>query len=205
MKSSQSKRLGIGLLLIVVLGLVVFYFSTKDQKNEGFPRISDIVAEQENSRERYLKAMEIVGNIPDFKLKDEEKKLTNLEEKTKQEHKDKNVEVEFRTLKEDIDVPTENKGIVKLTMYSESVVLVNKTDNTTTLLDSGFQYIYGDEPFIGFRNGGFNINDETEEGFRASATGEFIFDKSVGKILGDELKEDPSNSTTLTVARNFKI
>ncbi|MEJ8752715.1 hypothetical protein WKS98_08835 [Lagierella sp. ICN-221743] len=193
-------------LLVLVVAAGIYYFAGQNNNNSSeISRISEILSLEENSKERYLKAKEVTKDIPDFKVGEEKENLDELEEELKAQYKDKDIKIGYRTLKEDISIPTEKSGDVNITMYSEVIVLENVTDNEVSIVDPGCQYIYGEKPFIEFRNGGFNINEQSGKSFRASATGEFIFDKSVGNVFGEESKGESSKSNVMTIAKVFKL
>lgn len=194
------------LILVLVVAAAIYYFAGQNKNNSSeSSRISEIISLEENSKERYLKSMEVTKNIPDFKVDEEKDNLDELEEELKAQYKDKDIKIGYRTLKEDVSIPTEKSGELNITMYSEVIVLENITDNEVSIVDPGCQYIYGESPFIEFRNGGFNINEKDDKSFRASATGEFIFDKSVGKVFGEDSNGENSKSNVMTIAKVFKI
>lgn len=202
----MKKKNIIILILVLVVAAAIYYFAEQNKNNSSeSSRISEIISLEENSKERYLKSMEVTKNIPDFKVDEEKDNLAELEEELKAQYKDKDIKIGYRTLKEDVSIPTERSGDVNITMYSEVIVLENITDKEVSIVDTGYQYIYGESPFIEFRNGGFNINEKDDKSFRASATGEFIFDKSVGKVLGEDSKGENSKSNVMTIAKVFKI
>lgn len=202
----MKKKNIIILLLVLVVAAAIYYFAGQNKNNSSeSSRISEITSLEENSKERYLKAKEVTKDIPDFKVGEEKENLDELEEELKAQYKDKDIKIGYRTLKEDISIPTEKSGDVNVTMYSEVIVLENVTDNEVSIVDPGCQYIYGEKPFIEFRNGGFNINEQSDKSFRASATGEFIFDKSVGKVFGEDTSGDNSKSNVMTIAKVFKL
>lgn len=202
----MKKKNIIILLLVLVVAAAIYYFAGQNKNNSSeSSRISEITSLEENSKERYLKAMEVTKAIPGFKIDEERDNLDELEEELKAQYKDKDIKLSYRTLKEDISIPTEKSGDVNITMYSEVIVLENITDNEVSIVDPGCQYIYGEKPFIEFRNGGFNINEQSDKSFRASATGEFIFDKSIGKVFGEDTSGDNSKSNVMTIAKVFKL
>lgn len=191
------------LILVLAVAASIYYFAGQNKNNSSeSSRISEIISLEENSKERYLKAKEVTKNIPDFKVNEEKGNLDEMEEELKLQYEDKDIKIGYRTLKEDVSIPTEKSGDVN---NSEVIVLENITDNEVSIVDPGCQYIYGESPFIEFRNGGFNINEKDDKSFRASATGEFIFDKSVGKVLGEDSKGENSKSNVMTIAKVFKI
>lgn len=194
------------LILVLVVAAAIYYFAGQNKNNSSeSSRISQIISLEENSKERYLKAMEVTKAIPDFKVDEEKDNLDEMEEELKLQYKDKDIKIGYRTLKEDVSIPTEKSGDINITMYSEVIVLENITDKEVSIVDTGCQYIYGESPFIEFRNGGFNINEKDDKSFRASATGEFIFDKSAGKVLGEDSSGDNSKSNVMTIAKVFKL
>lgn len=202
----MKKKNIIILILVLAVAASIYYFAGQNKNNSSeSSRISEIISLEENSKERYLKAKEVTKNIPDFKVDEEKDNLDELEKELKAQYKNKDIKISYRTLKEDVSIPTEKSGDVNITMYSEVIVLENNTDNEVSIVDPGCQYIYGESPFIEFRNGGFNINEKDDKSFRASATGEFIFDKSVGKVLGEDSKGENSKSNVMTIAKVFKI
>lgn len=202
----MKKKNIIILLLVLVVAAAIYYFAGQNKNNSSeSSRISEITSLEENSKERYLKAMEVTKAIPGFKIDEEKDNLDEMEEELKTQYKDKDIKLSYRTLKEDISIPTEKSGDVSVTMYSEVIVLENITDNEVSIVDPGCQYIYGERPFIEFRNGGFNINEQDDKSFRASATGEFIFDESVGKVFGEDTSGDNSKSNVMTIAKVFKL
>ena len=202
----MKKKNIIILLLVLVVAAAIYYFAGQNKNNfSESSRISEITSLEENSKERYLKAKEVTKDIPDFKVGEEKENLDELEEELKAQYKDKDIKLSYRTLKEDISIPTEKSGDVNIIMYSEVIVLENITDNEVSIVDPGCQYIYGEKPFIEFRNGGFNINEQSDKSFRASATGEFIFDKSIGKVFGEDTSGDNSKSNVMTIAKVFKL
>lgn len=202
----MKKKNIIILILVLAVAAAIYYFAGQNKNNSSeSSRISEIISLEENSKERYLKAKEVTKNIPDFKVDEEKDNLDEMEEELKSQYKDKDIKIGYRTLKEDVSIPTEKSGDVNITMYSEVIVLENITDNEVSIVDPGCQYIYGESPFIEFRNGGFNINEQDDKSFRASATGEFIFDKSVGKVLGEDSNGENSKSNVMTIAKVFKI
>lgn len=202
----MKKKNIIILLLVLVVAAAIYYFAGQNKNNfSESSRISEITSLEENSKERYLKAKEVTKDIPDFKVGEEKENLDELEEELKAQYKDKDIKIGYRTLKEDISIPTEKSGDVNIIMYSEVIVLENITDNEVSIVDPGCQYIYGEKPFIEFRNGGFNINEQSDKSFRASATGEFIFDKSIGKVFGEDTSGDNSKSNVMTIAKVFKL
>lgn len=202
----MKKKNIIILILVLAVAAAIYYFAGQNKNNSSeSSRISEIISLEENSKERYLKAKEVTKNIPDFKVDEEKDNLDEMEEELKSQYKDKDIKIGYRTLKEDVSIPTEKSGDVNITMYSEVIVLENITDNEVSIVDPGCQYIYGESPFIEFRNGGFNINEQDDKSFRASATGEFIFDKSVGKVIGEDSKGENSKSNVMTIAKVFKI
>ena len=194
------------LILVLVVAAAIYYFAGQNKNNSSeSSRISQIISLEENSKERYLKAMEVTKAIPDFKVDEEKDNLDEMEEELKLQYKDKDIKIGYRTLKEDVSIPTEKSGDINITMYSEVIVLENITDKEVSIVDTGCQYIYGESPFIEFRNGGFNINEKDDKSFRASATGEFIFDKSVGKVIGEDSNGENSKSNVMTIAKVFKL
>lgn len=194
------------LILVLAVAASIYYFAGQNKNNSSeSSRISQIISLEENSKERYLKAMEVTKNIPDFKVDEEKDNLDEMEEELKLQYKDKDIKIGYRTLKEDVSIPTEKSGDINITMYSEVIVLENITDKEVSIVDTGCQYIYGESPFIEFRNGGFNINEKDDKSFRASATGEFIFDKSVGKVIGEDSNGENSKSNVMTIAKVFKL
>ena len=202
----MKKKNIIILILVLAVAAAIYYFAGQNKNDSSeSSRIPEIISLEENSKERYLKSMEVTKNIPDFKVDEEKDNLDELEEELKSQYKDKDIKISYRTLKEDVSIPTEKSGDVNITMYSEVIVLENITDKEVSIVDTGCQYIYGESPFIEFRNGGFNINEKDDKSFRASATGEFIFDKSVGKVLGEDSKGENSKSNVMTIAKVFKI
>lgn len=202
----MKKKNIIILLLVLVVAAAIYYFAGEN-KNDSMEnsRISEITSLEENSKERYLKAMEVTKAIPDFKVDEEKDNLDEMEEELKSQYEGKDIKIGCRTLKEDVSIPTKKSGDVNITMYSEVIVVENITDNEVSIVDPGCQYIYGESPFIEFRNGGFNINEQDDKSFRASATGEFIFDKSVGKVFGEDSKGESSKSNVMTIAKVFKL